>query len=305
MPADAITEVNIEALFSLDATERWRAARPFAPTSARRIIRAIQNGNLTGLRRDDLDSLAALPEPLRGRVKNWGKYFSLFGAVNAWLVFVGPSPGGSPTNNRALNNLLGSSPQRRNPTLGWPHPSYWYPDTRGFLAKIRQWSFETMQGVGSFKSLEAAVSNTLMLNLAKPLSGAASRLPADLVAVGARRLWRMIVPVVQPRLIIALTRGENRTSPGVYHHLLSGLPSGTEVCNLAPAMFADPSNSYTLPRATVSHPAWGYHLLIATVPNHPSRYEPRGRNYSALWAYLRKTARFANRIGKSTVYLGH
>jgi len=73
---------------------------------------------------------------------------------------------------------------------------------------------------------------------------------------------------------------------------------GTEVRNLPPAIFKDPSRSYTLPRATVGHPTWGYRLLIATVPNHPSRYEPLGGDYSPLWAYLWETARSVNRIGK-------
>jgi hypothetical protein len=56
-----------------------------------------------------------LEEKIRSIYKNWPKYW--WGAANAWLVFVGPSPGNSKA--KPINWKT-----ERYPTIGTPHPHF-------------------------------------------------------------------------------------------------------------------------------------------------------------------------------------
>ncbi|MBI4283520.1 MAG: hypothetical protein HY663_03520, partial [Chloroflexi bacterium] len=128
-----------DALFSSDPRIRWEYSKQWAPSYSKKLLADLKMMRLHKISSQDIDPLNALPNQYQGKVKNWGEHFSLYGSLNAWMVFVGPSPGNSPARGK-IDELLDSAFHHRNPVLGWPHPSLYYPDTRGFLDKIRDWA---------------------------------------------------------------------------------------------------------------------------------------------------------------------
>jgi hypothetical protein len=285
---------DLSLLFAAEPAARWEAAHTFAPAMAderlARVKEAIRRGNVGTLTQPDIDPLSDLPEALRPLVEDWGKHFALFGALNAWLVFVGPSPGQVPPPN-GFDKLLGITPYHRNPMLGWPHPTYWFPGNRGLIPTLRDsWIREILAGIVPDMTEEAALSSALLVNLTHGYFPNAADVEALDAAVGARRFWTSVVSVTRPRLVIALTRTGSRANPSVYQQLLDNLPSGANADLQAPRPFP---GYQPLPWSVIRCHDWSYPVLLATVPQHPSRVSFLGPDLSPLHSYLRETARRA------------
>ena len=280
---------GLEALFDPDPWKRWEASRPFAPKRAATVLaeiqRALKTGGATELTPVDIDPLTDLPEALRPSVEDWGEQFALYGALNAWLVFVGPSPGNS-VPRTAIHRLLGSTPNHRNPSLGRPHPSFFYSNTDGFIVALRTWAHETLTGVGTFTGAQA-LSSTLALNLTHGQFANAADVSPGGVAAGAERFWTLISPVAHPKLLIALTRN-------VYRALRTALP--TAAIQELPPVPVLMAKRWTQLQCVIRLRGARYPMLLATVPMHPSRVSFLGSDLSGLYAYLGQVARQASRL---------
>ncbi|MGI8553280.1 MAG: hypothetical protein ACR2PL_21215 [Dehalococcoidia bacterium] len=138
---------------------------------------------------------------------------------------------------------------------------------------------------------EATLASTLFVNLTKDNHADARMVDSEGLTGGARRFWTTIVPVVRPRVIIALTRD-------VYQHLLRERPSAALRDTLEPGSFVDSrSQNYKLPRAEIHNPDGSYPLLVAIVPNHPSKvnlwlHPSDDSVHRRFYRYLSETAQF-------------
>ena len=279
-----VISVNEDALFSPDPSTRWEEARKWAQSQGWTKRRNAQlrgdiiGNNLTDVACSDIDLLTGLPLELGAQVTPWGEEFALCGSLNAWMVFVGPSPGGSPSRSGRMHNLLDSSEHVRNPVLGRPHPSLWYVDGAGFFDETRQWINGAYQGAGYFRKTKdefASLSSFLMLNLVKKAYSRERNIPIQDRRGGAERFWRIVMPIVRPKLVVALTRGEPKAETGdsdrgVFRLLVSVARSeGLQVSELPKTRFASGKKVYWLPKALI-HSADMEQVLVATVPTHPS-----------------------------------
>ena len=297
-------DVNQDALFSQDPSVRWEEACKWAQgkgwTKSRnaQLRLGILDGALAGIGEEDIDSLTDLPRELRVHVGDWGEKFALCGSLNAWMAFVGPSPGSSPSQSGRMNELLDASEHIRNPVLGRPHPSLWYVDGAGFFDEVRLWVEGAYDAAGYFRKSKdefGALASFLMLNLVKKAYGPEWRVPTGHLGDGATRFWRDVIPVARPRLVVALTRGSRtRTGPrtrGVYRTLLQAASDlGLQVSESPATRFESGARSYSLPRALIRATDWG-HVLLVTVPTHPSRLhgwinEGKIRSRADVIAYL-------------------
>lgn len=271
------------ALYSPDPQIRWEEARRWAQTRGwtkqkHNDLRVkILSGDVSSLVAADIDPLSDIPADFQHQVNNWGEEFAFCGSMNAWMTFVGPSPGGSPSNNTSMHEKLDSSTHHRNPLLGRPHPTLWYVDGAGFFDEIRKWVVGAYQDAGYFrKTMDefAPLASFLMFNLVKRAYPRESLIPIGRRRHGAKRIWSQVMPVVRPGLIVALTRGEPpRSRPeeyGVFRVLLSEAEQlGLNIEELPKTRFQSGSKEYWLPRASVESADWG-RTLLATVPTHPS-----------------------------------
>ena len=297
--------VSEEALFSPDPSTRWEESRRWAQSQGWTKQRNAQlrgdliGNNVAGIAESDIDLLTELPPKLGVQVADWGDEFALCGSLNAWMVFIGPSPGGSPSRSGRMHELLDSSGHVRNPVLGRPHPSLWYVDGAGFFDEIRRWIVGAYEAAGHFRKTKdefGALSSFLMLNLVKKAYSHESDIPIKDRRKGTERFWRVVMPVVRPKLVVALTRGEPKAETGdwdrgVFRILVSAATSrGLRVSELPKVRFQSGMKAYSLPKALIRSADWG-HVLIATVPTHPSYLQDwldkrRLRSRSDLITYL-------------------
>lgn len=101
------------------------------------------------------------PAAVRERYPWWPRYW--FGSVNAWLVFLGPSPGAS--GSRAIN-----WERDQFPTLGRLNEHVRaFPDSQGFWDRLREWIAEGYGRGGVFKrkELEAALAMSMLGNVSE------------------------------------------------------------------------------------------------------------------------------------------
>ena len=285
-------QVNEDVLFSPDPSIRWDSARSWAQgqgwTKRRNaeLRRDIIGNNLAGITESEIDLLTDLPPEHSAQVAGWGEKFALCGSLNAWMAFIGPSPGGSPSQSGRMHELLDSSEHIRNPVLGRPHPSLWYVDRAGFFDEVRQWVRGAYESAGYFRKTKdefGSLTSFLMLNLVKKAYRSESDIPIEDRRNGAERFWRVVMPFVRPKLLVALTRGEPKaetedSNRGVFRILVSAARSqGLQVSELPKTRFA---NGMKLPKASIRSVDWG-HVLVATVPTAselPSGLGEQGKN---------------------------
>lgn len=127
----------------------------------------------------------------------WPPYWT--GVSNAWLVFLGPSPGNSPGKVVAEGGI-------RTPTLGLPHPHVaTYEDSNGFWPRIRQWTHQAFSLSGVFTEPKDSLSLVLVGNILSANQGDAGKLPlTELLSAipgAAQALLRM-----QPRLVVTMDK---------------------------------------------------------------------------------------------------
>lgn len=266
--------LNDVALFSpdprvrWDESRRWSIERGWSKARINRVRLAIRENQAQDIGEDDVDPIENLPERFRDRVGQWGKYFALCGSLNSWMVFIGPSPGCSPSTSRKLNDLLDTAFHHRNPVLGRPHPTLYYPDGAGFFGEVRCLIQGAYESAGHFRKAAdefGALSNSLLLNLVKKPYARESRIPMEEKIRGAERFWQTVAPVVRPRLIVSLTRTEG----SVYEVLLSTAEDlGMQTVELPATKFVS-GKVYKLPKALIRPKTWGP-VMVVTLPTHPS-----------------------------------
>ena len=266
--------IDDESLFSPDPEIRWDESRRWSTKyrwNKKRINKvrlAIQENRTQDINENDVDPLVALPERFHDDVCQWGKHFALCGSLNSWIVFIGPSPGCSPSTSNRLNDLLDTAFHHRNPVLGYPHPTLYYPDSAGFFNEIREWVNGAYNSAGYFNKTRdefGALSSFMMLNLTKEPRGSSKNVSHESMALGATRFWQDVAPVIRPRLIVSLTRGD----PSVFDILRS---AATRIGLGSESLPATKLSRYYLPNALV-HTKSGEPILMATVPTHPSHVQ--------------------------------
>ena len=112
------------------------------------------------------------------------------GSLNAWLVFLGPSPGNSP-----------GEPWNYDPnsSIGCAHPGVSeYVDRRGFWNHIREYARAVLYELGA----NDAYAATMIRNLNPTQSATATR--DWRMYIAAREVVEVLGKVIRPRLVIAL-----------------------------------------------------------------------------------------------------
>ena len=125
------------------------------------------------------------------------------GSVNAWLVFIGPSPGNSPGRPWCYDPL---------PSVGESHPGVSeYVDTRNFWNRIRQFVRQI------FSELEPAeaYAATMVRNLHHERSATAPK--GGFMAAGADEVFCVLDRLVRPRLIVSIG-GARRYTDEAFRH---------------------------------------------------------------------------------------
>ncbi len=163
-----------EALFSPDPRTRWAAAMQYAQEKGNELDREIVD-----------------------RYKSWPKYW--WGTANAWLVFLGPSPGNSGGNAIDWN-------RERLPTLGKPHEHFktqW--DSRGFWDRLREWTIQAYKLAGVFPDdEEAALGLTLLANVLSQKAGKEKGIPEEALVEAMPTVVTQL-ELVRPRIVVSLT----------------------------------------------------------------------------------------------------
>lgn len=261
-------------MLSVYPKKRWQEAKGHAPVYAAELIHHLENHDFNAVKKRQIAPLAALLGEVQKEVRKWKMH--LYGSANAWMTFVGASPGGSPTSDETVDKLLGFP---RTPTLGWPHPSFWYPDGRNFIPKIRKWAFEAYSKSKVFQNEYVALSNLLMLNLASDRQGNAGDVESNDKLEGAKRFWNLVMPVVQSRLVIALQRE-------VFKLLRQNIPRNSILIEEGIDCWRDDGGKpYYPPWAILEIRDIG-RVMLASSGVHPSRPIPTNNNYEPVYEYL-------------------
>lgn len=240
--------------YSLDAKDRLRASEAWA----------------AHLSRESVPTADGIPPSLRARARSIGP--GTFGALNACLMLVGPSPGASPPSNPEATRRaqeLDEYPV----TVGRAHPHFFWPDTAGFFTKVRRWATEALVGGGVASNEGEALSLTMIVNLLDH-QAADSRTLAQTLHLGVPRL-RCAIDAALPNVIIALTQD-------IFDTIRSTFGAGVSQI--------DQTNvrQYKPPRMWIRHE--GRPVLLARSPNHPSRQHPIPETYDYLAGLVRATA---------------
>ena len=136
---------------------------------------------------------------LLGRIPQWPKFSP--GSLNAWLVFLGPSPGNSPG---------GDWDYDPNPSIGCAHPGVAeYLDGKGFWNGIRDYAsavFDELDASGAYAA-------TMVRNLDPHQSANAPK--GSHMSTAARQVFEVLGKVVRPRMVIALGGSRQYTDKAV------------------------------------------------------------------------------------------
>ena len=232
-----------KTLFSPDPRLRWKHAKEYAEAKGKE-----------------------LDKEITARYKDWPCYW--FGAANAWLVFLGPSPGDS--GGRTID-----WPKEKYPTLGKPHGLFsTYVDSTGFWRRLREWTIEAYRLADVFQDdKEASFGVTLLANVLDTNVGAARKIKDASLAAAMPRVVDNL-ELVRPRIIVPMEKRVSRL-------LIE------EFRKRGAVIIAGPSQ--TLVRAKKqryqNYKPWSWclqtdfgQLLVAEAPQHPSKknfYEPK------------------------------
>ena len=200
-----------------------------------------------------------LEKDIRRRYKKWLPFWH--GAANAWLVYLGPSPGNSPGRECGDPFQL--------PVLGKPHPHLkCYSDARGFWNTLREWTLSSFGTARLFRDEpDAALGVTLNANVLPTPQGDASRIDQGELDRAMPHVAD-ILNLVKPRLLVPLHKKVSKS-------LLAELKSrGAEVItgpNEIPVRARSQSYEFYKPKIWEMKLSRGRNLLVAESPQHPSK----------------------------------
>jgi len=141
---------------------------------------------------------ASQKRKLLSKIPPWPMYSP--GTINAWLVFLGASPGDSP----------GEKPwdYDHNPTTNKPHPGVSeYKDSRGYWDGIRLYSEKIFYDL----TPDQAYSLTMVRNFDPTQASVAPT--GNNMKKAAKEVYQCFDTVIKPRLIIALGGVRNYSDP--------------------------------------------------------------------------------------------
>jgi hypothetical protein len=235
--------MKFDSLFSPDPRIRWKHAKKYAR----------ERGH-------------GLQKEIAERCADWPRYW--WGVINAWLVFLGPSPG----NSKSIRQIDWKTD--RFPTLGKPHELFKREvDSTGFWERMRQWTVEAYKLAGIFcDNEEAALGSTLLANVLDTREGDATKI-TDEALLGAIPKVVTHLESVRPRIIIPM---EKRTSRYMLEELRR---RGTKIVvgpQETQVLAKNQGFPYYRPKTWHLRTSFGP-LVIAESPQHPSKknfYEP-------------------------------
>ena len=194
------------------------------------------------------------------RQQSWPRYW--WGSLNAWLLFLGPSPG-----NSAAKPI--DWEVEGYPSLGEPHIHFLtQQDSSGFWERMRQWVTNAFTLAGVFENdLDAAIGSSLLGNVLSIRQGDAGKIDKSalehaisrVVSILARIRPRVVVPIhktVSKLLIQEIERSGGEIVDG---------PSPTNVMAVAQRYEYYKPNSWSI------NMPFGK-LLVAESPQHPSKH---------------------------------
>lgn len=219
--------------------------------------------NAANLLRKDPQSVRDM---IRKAYETWPFYW--WGVANAWLVYLGPSPGNSAA--KPINWEV-----ERLPTLGEPHMHFKLQrDSTGFWPRLREWTINAYSLAGVFiDDDDAAMGSTLLANVLDTRQGYAGKISASSLEQAmpstvvhlARVRPRIIVPMdkrVSRLLVAELKRRGARNVTGP-------CPTPVSALNQRYEFYRPQSWSLEMPYGPV---------LVAESPQHPSKrnfYDPQ------------------------------
>ena len=162
---------------------------------------ALPDGFYSGEPRERVAALADATEEIReallNRVPEWPVMSP--GALNAWLVLIGPSPGNSPG---------GAWTYDPRPSIRRAHPGVAeYVDGRGFWNGVREYARAVFPELGDLD----AYSATMVRNLDPVQSATAPKGPR--MRIAARQVVEVLGEIIRPRLVIAIGGSRQYADP--------------------------------------------------------------------------------------------
>jgi hypothetical protein len=196
---------------------------------------------------------------IREAYETWPKYW--WGVANAWLVYLGPSPGNSAA--APINWEV-----ERLPTLGEPHMHFVSQhDSTGFWPRLREWTINAYSLSGVFiDDDDAAIGSTLLANVLDTREGDAGRISESALEHAMPRTVEHLA-TVRPRIIVPM---EKRISRLLVAELKR---TGGRVIR-GPSRTSVPALNQ---RYDFYHPqSWTFEMsfgpvLVAESPQHPSK----------------------------------
>lgn len=202
-----------------------------------------------------------LDKEIAERFEDWPRYW--WGVANAWLVFVGPSPGhGGST--RSIN-----WEKDRFPTLGKSHEHFrtQVDHKRGFWNRLREWTIESYSLSGVFiDDNEAALGSVLLANVLDTSEGESKKISTESLQKAMPRVVTNL-ELVRPRLIVPM---EKRLSKMLIEELSKR--GATIIIGPKRTLVKAKNQSYDYykPESWQLNTKYGP-LLVAESPQHPSR----------------------------------
>ena len=125
--------------------------------------------------------------------------FGMPTSINPMILFLGPSPGGSPAKGDIRDETTTDYPS---PTFGVINPGLQYTDSNGFWEKIRTIAVRVMAGLYGVHDREDALALAGLLNLSDKPSGSAAKVEIDETTKGW--VFETITKTLRPHLVIAI-----------------------------------------------------------------------------------------------------
>ena len=210
----------------------------------------------------------------------WPDYW--FGAVNAWLVFLGPSPGNSPDPKQG--DVVWELPTIGEPSVNFAE----YHDTARFRERIRAWTSAAYSLAEVFPQSDrrSALGSALLANVVPSRAGRAKDITDEQLRDRMGRVLDIFEEVVQPGLVVTLEKRVSRILRKEY------MRRGSRV--VGSGVTVVPAKNQPFPSYK---PHWYNlqtvrgHVLIAESPQHPSH--PNFFDMEEVESYLAAMVRMA------------
>ena len=215
-------------------------------------VERLQNSKKYIIQTSDLDA------KIRSIYKNWPKYW--WGAANAWLVFVGPSPGNS--KSKPINWVT-----EKYPSIGIPHPHYINRiDSTGFWPRLREWARNSFQIANVFNDEDDALSMVLLANVLDTREGDSTKLLTESLL---KKIPSTVdnLSLVKPCVIIPMEKRVSKMLLNEFKNRGFKIIQGPIIHKVS---FENKKGIFYKPKSWVIRTEWGV-VLLSESPQHPSK----------------------------------